>query len=85
MPVKRHEQSGAKKRKKEKKDEKEARASLLVHIHNPVKLFWFWVLRLITCFNVGNNLTTTNASNILGVSMFTYESHGFNTNNNNKK
>ncbi len=25
----------------------------------------FWLLRLITCFDVGNNFTTTNASNIL--------------------
>ncbi len=32
------------------------------YIHNPVKLFW--VLRLLTCFNVSNNFTTTNASNI---------------------
>ncbi len=49
------------------------------YIHNPVKLFW--VLRLITCFNVGNNFTTTNASNILSAfpCSLTKVSHGFNT------
>ncbi len=65
-------------RKKKKKTKTLLRASLS-DIHNPVKLFW--VLRLITCFNVGNNFTTTNASNILSEfpCSLTKVSHGFNT------
>ncbi len=58
IPVETHQQSGAKKRKK--------RWSLCItfrYIHNPVKLFW--LLTLIMCFNVSNNLTPNNASNIL--------------------
>ncbi len=45
-----------------KKNKKGWKRSPCVTNHNPVKLFW--VLRLITCLNVGNNFTTTNASNI---------------------
>ncbi len=77
MPVKRHQKSGAKKKRK-KKTKTLLRASLS-DIHNPVKLFW--VLRLITCFNVVNNFTTTNASNILSEfpCSLTKVSHGFNT------
>ncbi len=64
MPMKRHQQSCTEKKKKKKKMKtKHARHFQLGNIHNPVKLFW--VLRLITCFNVSNNFTTTNASNIL--------------------
>ncbi len=73
MPVKKHQQTGDEKNKKINKVE--ARASL----HNPMKLFW--LLTLITCFNVGNNFTTTNASNILSEfpCSLTKISHGFNT------
>ncbi len=82
MPVKRHQKYGAKKKKK--KEKTLLRASLS-DIHNPVKLFW--VLRLITCFNVGNNFTTTNTSNILSEfpCSLTKVSHGFNTKKINKK
>ncbi len=52
------------------------------YIHNPVNLFG--VLRLITCFNVGNNFTTTNASNILSEFPCSLKvSHGFNRNKKN--
>ncbi len=73
MPVKKHQQSGAQKKKKKKTSENEARASL----HIPVKLFW-----LLTHFNVGNNFTSTNASNILSEfpCSHTKISHGFNKN-----
>ncbi len=81
MPVKRHQQSSAKKnkiKKNKKKDENE-RHFQVGYNHNPVKLFW--VLRLITFFNVGNNFTTSNASNILFQfsCSLTKVSHGFNT------
>ncbi len=58
---------------------------MLGYIRNPVKLFW--VLRLITGFNVGNNFTTTNASNILSEfpCSLMKVSHGFNTNKTKKK
>ncbi len=49
------------------------------HIHNPVKLVW--LLMLITCFNVSNNFTTNNTSNILSefpCSLMTIN-HGLNT------
>ncbi len=46
------------------------------HIHNSVKRFW--LLMLITCFNVGNNFTTTNASKF--PCSLTQIIHGFNTN-----
>ncbi len=77
MPVKRHQKSGAKKKKKKMKTL--LRVSLS-DIHNPVKLFW--VLRLITCFNVSNNFTTTNAFNILSEfpCSLTKVSHGFKNN-----
>ncbi len=81
MPVKRHKKSGAKKKKEKKKMKTLLRASHSDRlIHNPVKLFW--ILRLITCFNVRNNFTTTNASNILSEfpCSLTKVSHGFNTN-----
>ncbi len=71
--------------KKKKKKDYCLRHFQIGYIHNPVKLFW--VLRLITCFNVGNNFTTTNASKILSEfpCSLTKVSHGFNRNNNNKK
>ncbi len=73
MPVKRHQQPAA-----EKKDENEACASLLGTF-----ILWicFWLLTLITWFNVGNNFTTTNASNILFEFLCSLKkiSHGFNT------
>ncbi len=61
-----------------KKSENEVRASL----HNPVKLFW-----LLTSFNVGNNFTSTNSSNILSefLCSLTKVSHGFKRNKTNKK
>ncbi len=79
MPVKRHQKSGAKKKKK-KKMKTLLCASLSDRlIHNPVKLWGS--LRLIMCFNVGINFTTTNASNILSEfpCSLTKVSHGFNT------
>ncbi len=50
------------------------------HIHNPVKRVW--LLMLITCFNVSNNFTTNNTSNILSefpCSLMKIN-HGLNTN-----
>ncbi len=69
-----------KKKKKKKMKTKPVRHFQVGYIHNPVKLFW--VLSLITCFDVGNNFTTTNASNILSEfsCSLTEVSHGFNTN-----
>ncbi len=66
--------------REEKKKLKRSLCITFRHIHNPVKLFW--LLRLITCFNVGNNFTTTNAFNILSEfpCSLTKISHGFNTN-----
>ncbi len=55
-------------RRRKKKKEKDFQVG---YIHNPVKLFW--LLTLIMRLNVGNNLTTNNASNILSLSMFPYE------------
>ncbi len=46
------------------------------YIHNPVKLFGLLTL---TRYNVGNNLTTNNTSNILSESL-TKISHGFTMN-----
>ncbi len=57
-----HEKTSAIRRWEKKKKKDEARA-FSGRLHNPVKLFW--LLTLITRFNVGNNLTTNNASNIL--------------------
>ncbi len=58
IPGERHQQTGSRKRKEQK----------MKPVH------YFQVPSLITCFNVGNNLTTNNASNILSwVSMFLYK------------
>ncbi len=73
-----------KKRKEKKKMKKKPVRHFQVYIHNPVKLFG--VLRLITGFNVGNNFTTTSASNILSEfpCSLTKVSHGFNTKKSNQ-
>ncbi len=70
--MKRQPQSGAEKNMK--KDE--ARAAFLGSLPH------FWLLTLITCFNVGNNLTTNNAYNVLSdfPRSLTKTSHGFTTN-----
>ncbi len=71
--------SGAKKRGGGEMKTKPMHHFQVGYIHSAVKLFW--VLRLITCFNVGNNFTTTNAYNILSEfpCSLTKVSHGFNT------
>ncbi len=40
-------------RQEKKKNDENERHFQVGYIHNPVKRFW--VLRLITCFNIGNN------------------------------
>ncbi len=52
-----------KKRKPKKMKTKPVSHFQIGYIHIPVKLFW--VLRLITWFNVGKKFTTTNTSNTL--------------------
>ncbi len=76
MPVNRHPAPIKVKKKKEMKT-KPVRHFQVGYIHNPVKRFW--VLRLITCFNVGNNFTITNASILSEFPCFlTKVSNGFN-------
>ncbi len=73
-PWKWHQQSGAEKRKRKKMKP----VHHFRYIHSPVKLFW--LLSLITCFNIGNHFNDT--SNILSefpCSLMKI-SHGFNTN-----
>ncbi len=75
MPVKRQQQSGAKKEKEKKKMKtKPVHHFQVGYIHKPVKLF--------LAVDVIANFTTTNASNILSEFPCSLRkiSHGFNTN-----
>ncbi len=75
IPMKRHQQYGAERRK-------QSPCITFRHIHNKV----FWLLTLITCFNVGNYFTTTNTSNILSEFPCSLMKiiHSFNMNKNQK-
>ncbi len=63
-------------REKKKKKDQAVHYFQVAYIHNPVKLFGLLTL---TRYNVGNNLTTNNTSNILSESL-TKISHGFTMN-----